>query len=1104
MANRENTVDKALGERLRAIDMPYLARSGARRFELAQAGDNVLLGSYIDAKTHNRFELLVEYVSGVKDWFSVLANLPYFGEQAELRKENCAFKIQLPTDTRSVTFQFKGAPELDFILEDNQLIGSRTLAPPPSASNILFDVSDLVYYLGHHDNLTGIQRVQACVLMGLIAACPSQPRGYLTFNNRTRDFLSVDPGYFEALLHDVSLPVAARKVAFDRMEARLGILPQTRPLATVLEGHQEARLIVHLLGAAWVNRDYFHRILELKRNYDAVFSMTVHDLIPIFARDTCDQGTAVVFEEFLRKSFLFTDHFLPVSEHTALDLHKFSASLEIRNPSISVVENGHALDEFFPPATHKARAPIDGRYVLFVSTIEGRKNHSYIFDVWARLSALVEDLPTLVCVGRFGWRAEQFLEKMLLSNNLGNKIRVMSDVSDAQLEALYANCLFSVYPSHYEGWGLPVGESLCKGKIPVLSDRSSLPEVAGEFGVYVNVNSVDDGVERIQRLIEDDKYRLSLERRLHTDFVPRTWKLVARQLVEHLNSIPTTPRNRFPLAMLGREYKLSQLPPRNLTALGYAMIAEVTSARKAAITGYINRDEDLLVAQAMREGPGWYGPEDWGTWSRYPEAAKLFYIHAPQNSSELVIYEKLRVVGTLVGVSLRVTVNGGAPQEFRIEEEKFIIRILGQVRCDSSGLAKVHIRYELSPSADLVPELEKIDARRLGLGFESTAIIDDSDIGARVSMLERLLFGGSAGRILGQCGAHSSTHTITASSQGSSRRAARSLLVGSRSGVSFVDSGDQRSLGSPAIEVGEQVLFGVGQKSAQGTGVEAILGRGWHPQEPGGVWSQGAEATLQFKLSQDTKPIFAIVAEVRCLARPDHLVRVALIVNGVIVGTEEFRDSEYRTLHYIVDQHITPEDRAFVVLLHCDRPGAPSDSGDSTDTRELGVHLRSLAVFPVRDLHFDRRYEIYEGAEVVNAFAGGWHGLEPSGTWSREDGGRIVGLVKAAADNEPPANIRMSFLGRVYGTRLTGAAKVDLLVQGQVCASLMFDDDMLAPKQVVLPLIAMQDSRLLDVRLVRRASVSPSEAEGTDDRRKLGLLLAELSFSAASLNEVQR
>ena len=1101
MANRENIVDKAPSEQLRPIDLPYLARSGTRRFELAQAGDNVLLGSYIDEKTHNRFELHVEYVSGMKDWFSVLANLPYFGEQAEQRKENCAFKIQLPADTHSVAFQFKGAPELDFILEDNRLIGSRPPAPSPPASNILFDVSDLVYYLGHHDNLTGIQRVQACVLMGLIAACPSQPRGYLTFNNRTRDFLFVDPGYFEALLHDVSLPVSARKVAFDRMEARLGILPHTRPLTTVLTGHQETRLIVHLLGAAWVNRDYFHRILELKRNYDAIFSMTVHDLIPIFARDTCDQGTAVVFEEFLRKSFLFTDHFLPVSEHTALDLHKFSTSLEIRNPSISVVENGHALDEFFPPATHKARAPIDGRYVLFVSTIEGRKNHSYIFDVWAQLSALVEDLPALVCVGRFGWRAEQFLEKMLLSNNLGNKIRVMSDVSDAQLESLYANCLFSVYPSHYEGWGLPVGESLCKGKLSVVSDRSSLPEVAGEFGVYVNVNSVDDGVEKIQRLIEDDEYRSSLEHRLRTDFMPRTWKLVARQLVEHLNSIPTSTRKRFPLALLGREYKLSQLPPRNLTALGYAMIAEVTSARKAAITGYINRDEDLLIAQAMREGTGWYGPEDWGTWSRYPDASKLFYVHAPQNNSELVIYEKLRVVAPLVGVTLRVTVNSGTPQEFRIEEEKFIVRILGQVRSDSSGLAKVHIRYELLAAADMTPELEKIDARRLGLGFESTAIIDDSDIGARISMLERLLFGGSSGRILGQSGSHSSTHTMT-SGPGSSRKGARSLLVGSRSGASFVDSGDQRSLGSPPVEMGEQVLFGAGQKTAKGISAEAILGRGWHPQEPGGVWSQGAEATLQFKLQQDTKPIFAIVAEVRCLARPDHLVRVTLIVNGVIVGTEEFRDSEYRTIHYVVDQHITPEDRAFVVLLHCDRPGAPSDHGDSADTRELGVHLRSLAVFPVHDLSFDRRYEIYEGAEIVSALAGGWHALEPSGTWSREDGGRIVGLAKAAADNEPPANIRMSFLGRVYGTRLTGPAKVDLLVQGQVCASLTFDDDMLVPKQVVLPLIAMQDSRLLDVRIIRRAAVSPGEAEGTDDHRKLGLLLAEISFAGASLSEV--
>lgn len=1084
-----------------ATTVPHVAHTESKHFELTQVNGNVLAGSYLDKKTHNRFELRVQYFDGGTEWFSVLANLPYSGRSLELSRENCAFKVQLPSNFVVINFEFKSDPSLNFALS-----GDARIRPPNSLEEkridtcILFDVSDLVYYIGHHDNLTGIQRVQACVLLGLIQGCPGQRRGYITFDNRLRDFTLIDSAYFEALLHDLSLPVNARKVPYDRDDARIGVLPHAEPLATELTSKCGSRLVVYLLGAAWVNRDYFHRILELKRTYDASFCMTVHDLIPIFARDTCDQGTAIVFEEFLRKSFLFTDHYFAVSEHTALDLHKFAASIEMRNPPVSVIENGHALDEFFPFRGRKARSPMSVSYALFVSTIEGRKNHTYIFDVWSELTRVLPDAPILVCVGRFGWRAEQFLEKMLVTNNLSNKIRVLSEVSDAQLEALYENCLFTVYPSFYEGWGLPVGESLSKGKLCVLSDKSSLPEVAGEFGVYLDITSVQDGVEKLARLTQDHDYRLGLEQRLEAKFVPRTWKQVAAELASKVSSLQNASSRVFPLIKLGCEYKLAQLPPRSLTALGYAMITEVTNARAGAITGYVNRDEDLLAAQAMREGTSWYPPEDWGTWSRYPEASKVFYVEVAHNASELVIYEKLRVIRPLVGQSLRVTVNSGAPQEFSMDEEKFIIRIVAPVRADSTGVAEVRIRYELKYSREIIPTLENIDARQLGLGFESTAVVDDMDLCARVSMLERLLFGNSAGRILPRSALSSTMSIETVAGRGGGRKSERSLLVRSHSGVSVIESGDQRSLSSPLIEMGERIALTSGQHTRAGQRVDALLGRGWFSVEEAGVWSQGCEATIDFRLSQAAEAIFAISAEARCLASPERAVRLSVVVNSVVVGTEEFRDSEYRTLHYIVDQHISADDRAYVVLMHCDRLSSPADCGVSSDTRELGVHVRCFAARPIFSLRLNESYRVECQCEVMEVFSDGWHDVEAAGLWSREDGGRIV----AALDSEPLAgdaqmNIRISIFGRVYGTSITGPAAVDLLIQGQVSASWTFGDDNLCTKQAVLPLIAIGDRDLLDVRIIRRRAISPSDAGESDDKRKLGLLVSEISFESAML-----
>ena len=78
---------------------------------------------------------------------------------------------------------------------------------------------------------------------------------------------------------------------------------------------------------------------------------------------------------------------------------------------------------------------------------------------------------------------------------------------------------------------------------------------------------------------------------------PKNAKEVADQLASNLASLPYPQTQAFPILLVGREYRLAQLPARNLSALGYEMIAAVEQARKAPISGYFNRDEDMLAAQ---------------------------------------------------------------------------------------------------------------------------------------------------------------------------------------------------------------------------------------------------------------------------------------------------------------------------------------------------------------------------------------------------------------------------------------------------------------------------------------------------------------------------
>src|SRR3546814_438851 len=97
-------------------------------------------------------------------------------------------------------------------------------------------------------------------------------------------------------------------------------------------------------------------------------------------------------------------------------------------------------------------------FALMVSTVEPRKNHILAFDAWAELIRIhgADAIPLLVCAGRRGWRYDQIFARLESDPALKAHVVWIHDASDSELAALYRACAFTVYPSHYEGWGLPV------------------------------------------------------------------------------------------------------------------------------------------------------------------------------------------------------------------------------------------------------------------------------------------------------------------------------------------------------------------------------------------------------------------------------------------------------------------------------------------------------------------------------------------------------------------------------------------------------------------------------------------------------------------------
>ena len=155
-------------------------------------------------------------------------------------------------------------------------------------------------------------------------------------------------------------------------------------------------------------------------------------------------------------------------------------------PAIEKVRLGdEAGDEEVESAPVELLTQTPGPFVLYVSTVGVNKNQGLLLQVWRRLiDRHGGGVPTLVLAGQPGWRAELLLRELRADAPLSRHVVHLPKASDRQLRWLYRRCLFTLFPSHYEGWGLPVAEALAHGKCCIASNAASLPEVGGRLVDY--------------------------------------------------------------------------------------------------------------------------------------------------------------------------------------------------------------------------------------------------------------------------------------------------------------------------------------------------------------------------------------------------------------------------------------------------------------------------------------------------------------------------------------------------------------------------------------------------------------------------------------------
>jgi glycosyltransferase involved in cell wall biosynthesis len=433
-----------------------------------------------------------------------------------------------------------------------------------------FDVDDLIRYFATSARPTGIQRLSFELFRQLSRS--ANPAGPVMFCRRQASppyFRRVDFGALEVrvtvLMQMPAVPPPVRTHRTGWLAGRARRLPHRtrRSLRMILRalrdikwalsdlvqaaaGRQSSLLgldqfdaagpdieftngdwLVNL-GSSW-NVPYESAALDALQRQGGRLAVLVHDLIPQLFPEWSTHETLQEYRQWLHQTLPRADLLLANSRNTAADLESCLAGLHGTLPPVAILPMG-GLQQ--PDASRKPARP----FVLMVSTLEVRKNHALIFKVWQRLLAQYPQsrVPDLVFAGKRGWLIDDFLAQMHNAAWLDGKIRFIESPSDSELAMLYRQCLFTVYPSLYEGWGLPVTESLSFGKTVAASNRASIPEAGGDYCVYFDPENITEALSVIAGLIMQPERVAALEAHIAANFQPPCWADSAAALIATL------------------------------------------------------------------------------------------------------------------------------------------------------------------------------------------------------------------------------------------------------------------------------------------------------------------------------------------------------------------------------------------------------------------------------------------------------------------------------------------------------------------------------------------------------------------------------------------
>jgi glycosyltransferase involved in cell wall biosynthesis len=610
--------------------------------------------------------------------------------------------------------------------------GPRTMTESTSLT-IVFDVSDLMNYFHKARLPTGIQRVQIEVIKGAMKAWRTDIAiSLVCFTKHTDFWVEIPASLFQMFC---KLAVSSGDTSAPEWVALL------TELKRLLESRKYYRFpqgsVLLNLGTSWWLQNYFLNVRLAKSLSGIKYIPFVHDFIPAVAEEHCTEELRQDFMSWAIGAFDHADYFFVNSKATLKDLRAVGGKLGHTVAEGAIV----TLDADFRKSLEVGSDPLDPayllhskdlqkeNYVLFVATVESRKNHIAAFSVWLKLLKKygARQVPKLVCVGNDGWLNDAAYSKLRASELLSRHVVMLQKISDAALAVLYENCLCTLYPSSYEGWGLPVTEALCFGKVPIVSNSSSLPEAGGEFAEYFDVESEKDMLATVERVIFDEDYRRQRERRISETFRARSWAEISQQVIQQLKEWHARPQG-----------EPKPIPASPVSGI-WPMKAELNELHMLSNSTSSGLWPGLQSGEMYRNGMGWWWPEPWGTWIKNAGPAYLAFRVEDAKDCGLLVYIGLRgVQGKRTTCTLKV--DGVPPLDvhLRDHEDKVVKLRLPAVQ---SKERLVVISATCTGTADFAMFTNGVDTRIAGIGVRWFYACKENDLAGRLSILEGLSLG---------------------------------------------------------------------------------------------------------------------------------------------------------------------------------------------------------------------------------------------------------------------------------------------------------------------------------------------------------------------------